>query len=254
MPPQMVDRLRASGTHLLLSLCVAAISTALVFWVWYPGPLAQASGVRDIFLILLTVDISLGPLITLCVFNRKKPELKRDLVTVGVIQIAALIYGLHTVYVARPVYVVFSQDRFDLVFANDMDDRKLADASLPEYRQLPLFGPRVAAAALPEDIRDRTKLMFDSLSGGDDLQHLPKYYRPYDQLKSAIVGHSQPLAKLKEFNPAAAARVDQLAAAYRAQHIDAAFVPLRGKARDVTVVIDRATGKVLEIADLRPWL
>jgi len=60
------------------------------------------------------VDVILGPLITLTVFNRSKPrsELVRDLTVVGLIQLAALGYGLWTVFVARPVHLVFEYDRF----------------------------------------------------------------------------------------------------------------------------------------------
>jgi len=49
-----------------------------------------------LFLIVVTVDVILGPLITLAVFNGVKPwtELRRDLAMVGVLQLAALGYGL----------------------------------------------------------------------------------------------------------------------------------------------------------------
>lgn len=254
MAPQMADRLRASGLHLLISLCVAALSAALVFLVLYPTPLAQACGVTEIFLLLLVVDISLGPLITLCVFNRAKPELKRDLLIVGLIQLAALCYGLHTVYIARPAYVVFAVDRFDLMYANDLDDAKLAPVTLSEFKQVPLLGPKTVAAILPADSAERSALTFSSATGGADLHQLPKYYRPLVQAKADIIAKSRPLAELNNFNRAETAKVTQLAEKYRARQIDAGFLPLKGKAQDVTVLINRADGTVLEMVDLRPWL
>jgi len=97
------DRLRASGIHMAISLAIAALSAALVFAVWYPYPYREISGGRELFFILVSVDVILGPLITLAVFNRAKPrsELRRDLGIVGVLQIAALAYGLWTVSIAR---------------------------------------------------------------------------------------------------------------------------------------------------------
>jgi len=206
----------------------------------------------DIFL-LLAVDISLGHLITLFVFNLSKPELKRDLAIVGLIQLAALVYGLHTVSVARPAFVVFSSDRFDLVFANDLDEKKLSAAKFPEYRSISLLGPKHAAAALPQDAQERTALMFDSVSGGDDLQHLPKYYRPYAELKGAIIERAQPLVRLKTFNRNRDAEIDALAARYAQQKQDVGFVPLRGKTQDLTVIVSRQTGAIVDIVDLHPW-
>ena len=39
---------------------------------------------------------------------------------IGVLQLAALVYGLHTVYIVRPVAMVFEVERFRLVTANDV--------------------------------------------------------------------------------------------------------------------------------------
>jgi len=252
MAPHIASRLRASSVHLLISSCVAALSAALVFLVWYPGALAQASGVTNIFLLLLAVDISLGPLITLFVYNTKKPELKRDLAIVGLIQLAALLYGLHTVAVARPAFIVFTSDRFDLVFANDLDEKKLSEAKYPEYRSVSLLGPKMAAAALPTDAKERTALLFDSVSGGDDLQHLPKFYRPYAELKESIVKRAQSLTKLKDFNKNRGTEIDALVAKYAKQEVG--FIPLKGKSLDLTVIVSLKTGEVVDIVDLQPWL
>jgi hypothetical protein len=254
MAPHLVNRLRASGVHLLISLCIAALSAALVFLVWYPTPLAAASGVTGIFLLLLVVDISLGPLITLFIFNLKKPELKRDLAIVGVIQLAALLYGLHAVYVARPAYVVFAADRFDLVFANDLDEKKLAAATLPQFRQVPMFGPQIIAAPLPTNPAERQALLFATVNGGEDLYQQPKFYRPYADARGTVQQRAQPLARLKDFNKDQLVRVDQLIAKYQAGKRDAGFLPLKGKAQDTAVIVDRASGDVLEMVSLRPWL
>ena len=254
MAPHMAERLRAAGIHLLISCGVASVSAALVFMVLYPAPLARACGVTDIFLLLLVVDISLGPLITLFVFNRAKPELKRDLAIVGIIQLAALLYGLHTMYIARPVYVVFGVDRFDLVFANDMDDKRLATATLPAFKQVPALRPQTIAAVLPSDPAERSALTLQSVSGGGDLHQSPKFYRPIAAAKDSIIAHAQALEGLKQFNPANPALVDELAATYKARKVEVGFLPLKGKAEDQTVLVDRSNGAVLEIVRLRPWL
>src|SRR3990167_10424323 len=110
------DRLKASGIHFLISLTIAALAGALVFGVWYPYPYREISGGRELFLILVTVDVILGPLITLAVFNRVKawPVLRRDLLVVAFLQLAALGYRLWTVSLARPVHIVFEVDRLSV--------------------------------------------------------------------------------------------------------------------------------------------
>jgi len=54
--------------------------------------------------------VCLGPLLTLAVFDPKKKELKRDLSIILLIQLSALFYGIYTVSVARPAYIVFAVD------------------------------------------------------------------------------------------------------------------------------------------------
>ena len=83
------DRFKASGIHLCISLTIALLAAALVGGVWYPYPYREISGSRELFLIVVAVDVILGPLITLTVFNRTKPwpELRSDLAIVALIQL-----------------------------------------------------------------------------------------------------------------------------------------------------------------------
>ena len=139
------DRFKAAGIHLVISLVIAALAAALVFYVWYPSPYGQLSGGRELFLILISVDVILGPLITLFIFNRAKPlrELRRDLAVVALIQLSALGYGMWTVFVARPVHLVFEVDRFRVVHAIDVP-AELLDPTPAGIDALPITGPTLS--------------------------------------------------------------------------------------------------------------
>lgn len=90
------ERINAASLHLVVSVGVSAMAAIVVFYVWYPAFYREISSGRELFLIVITVDIILGPLITMSVFNRAKPwpVLRRDLAVVGLIQLIALAYGL----------------------------------------------------------------------------------------------------------------------------------------------------------------
>ena len=96
------DKIRAFGLHALLSTFAATLGILVVFGLWYPPPLNTASGVTRIFLIVLAVDVVLGPLLTFVVFKRGKKTLKFDLAIIATLQIAALCYGMWTVAQGRP--------------------------------------------------------------------------------------------------------------------------------------------------------
>ena len=140
------DRLTASGVHFGASLLIAAFAGALVFGVWYPYPYREISGGRELFLLVVSVDVILGPLITLAVFNRAKPrrELTRDLAVVVLLQLGALAYGLWTVSMARPVHMVFEIDRFRVVHAVEVPP-ELLDKTPAGIEALPLLGPTLLA-------------------------------------------------------------------------------------------------------------
>ena len=53
----------------MLSFLVALLVVGLVFFIWYPSPLATAVGVTYIFLMLLVIDVILGPLLGLLVYK-----------------------------------------------------------------------------------------------------------------------------------------------------------------------------------------
>ena len=196
----LARRARAAGIHLLISALVAALAAALVFGLWYPGVYRLLSGGRDLFLLVIAVDVVLGPLLTFTVFNLKKgwPHLRRDLAIIGAIQLAALSYGLHTVYVARPVALVFEVDRFRAVTASDVHRPELPLA-LPQYQALPLTGPWLLSTRQPEPGDERNDALFMAVSGVDVGQR-PKFWRPYDDGRAAALARSRPFdALLKRY-------------------------------------------------------
>ena len=116
-------RLRASAIHLAISLSVATLAALVVFGWWYPYPYRELSGGRELFALVVVVDVVLGPLIMLVIFNvaKTRRHLMMDFTVIGLLQVAALAYGLWTVFVARPVHLVFEYHRMAVVSAADVD-------------------------------------------------------------------------------------------------------------------------------------
>lgn len=245
------NRYQAFAIHLGLSCLVALSVATVVFLVWYPGPFAQASGVTSIFLMMLVVDVAIGPIITLCVFNPKKKELRRDLTIVALLQTCALAYGVYTVFVPRPVYAVYNVDRFDLVFANDLTPDKLK-AAPAGFKTIPLWSPQVIGALPSKDRQVRQRIMFNAAAGGDDLPQMPEFYVPYERVKEIAAGRIQPIERLKESNPGQQDAIDALVRKYGAQD-QIGFLPVRGKVQDVAAIVEKGSAKVLEFVRFKPW-
>lgn len=247
-------RLTAFLAHLLISSCVALVSALLVFYVWYPSELAFASGITKIFLILMSVDVVLGPCLTFAIFNKKKKELKRDLLVIGLIQLSALGYGLFTVFVSRPVFLAYNSARFDVVYANDISDENLRNATNSEYKFLPKLGPRYVASPLPQNTEENMQIVVNALTGkGDDVQYLPKYYVDYGSQRDVVIKLVKPLNSLKSFNSDKLSNVDNLIQKYKQQNREVGYLPMIGKTAQIVVLIDAKTAEVLELSSLKPW-
>ena len=243
----MTPRIKAFLIHLGISLVVAVAAMALVFGLWYPSPLHAALGVTGIFLLLLAVDVVLGPCLTLVVFKPGKKTLVMDLTAIALLQLSALAYGVWTVAEGRPAWLVFAVDRFELVRVLDIDERKLEQADLA-YRQPSLLGPQWVAASNPADSDERNDLILESVFGGTDLAQRPNLYQPLSAQKDAIAQRVLALSKLSEFNTA------EHVNALLAQHPRAdAWLPLRANNQDMVVLMHKASAEVVAIVDLRPW-
>jgi hypothetical protein len=138
------------------------------------------------------VDIVAGPLLTCIVFKAGDPRTPRDLTVVGVLQAAFLCYALHTAWVSRPVFLVWSVDRAYLIYANEIEERHLADGRTPWTRTLPWAGPREVAIVLPKGHEARAAVFVDLIEKQTSLERLPMHYRPWAQARAAILKQSRP--------------------------------------------------------------
>ena len=232
--------LRPAGLHLAACLSVAVLASLPVFGLWYPFPYRELSGGRELFFIIIAVDIICGPLLTLVLFNAAKPrnELLRDLGLVVLIQLVALGYGLLTVWQARPLYLVQEIDRFKVVMANDLNDSALAN--LPLELQPRIFkGPQVVAIREPKDTQERDKVLFESVDGGRDYAERPEFYLPYEgaaALKSLL--RAKPLAVFLQKRPEQQSSAKALAIEKGADIAQWVYLPVVAR-QDWVAVLDK---------------
>jgi len=231
---------KVAALHFSGSLLVAALAAALVFGLWYPFPYRDLSGGRDLFLLVVAVDVACGPLLTLVLFNPAKPrvELWRDLGLVALIQLGALGYGLHTVWQARPLFLVQEIDRFKVIAAPDLLGASVV--ALPAaLRPRWMSGPMTVAIREPKDAEERQKVLFESVQGGRDYAERPEFYLPYEgaaALKS--LQRAKPLAVFLQKQPAQESAAKALAAEKGTDLAQWLYLPVVGR-QDWVAVLDK---------------
>ena len=187
---------RIAGIHFVLSLLVATLLAALVFWAWYPHPYRGLMGSFKLFWLIVGIDVVCGPLLTFILASPKKKrrEMALDLSLVAAIQLSAFVYGMYNVYQARPVAVVYEIDRLRALAKADIYAEELPQA--PEgYRELPLFGIWQLAARGKTD-NDDTLADINLAFKGYDIGQRPSWWIPYADAREAMQKRAKPLSEL----------------------------------------------------------
>ncbi|MEZ5605652.1 MAG: TfpX/TfpZ family type IV pilin accessory protein [Burkholderiaceae bacterium] len=241
---------RAFLIHLSISLLIALLAAALVFGVWYPRPFRVLSGGGELFLLVVVVDVVLGPLVTFVVFNPRKSRREKwlDFSVIGVLQLAALVYGLHTIHDARPVHAVFEYNRFRVVHANDVPPEWLARTPAG-ITALPLTGPTWLSLRplVGNEVADYTMRAM----GGVQVSAHPELWQPYEAGRPAILAAARPMAELEKTHPQDAALIRR-GIAQSGHSADALrYLPIQGRNGVVwTVLLDAKTALPLAFVPL----
>lgn len=186
---RLIPAFKAMTVHFGLSLLVAAIVAFLVFTLWFPYPYRELAGGRELFILVMAVDIVCGPLLTFVLFSPTKPkkELITDISLIAVIQILALCYGIWTVWQVRPLFVVQEADRFNIISAANIETKDLE--LLPANLRPKLLGGPIKVSLRNMTLEEREKLNTQIKSGGKDASELPFFYENYQGSKAYQNGH-----------------------------------------------------------------
>ncbi|MCU4640152.1 TfpX/TfpZ family type IV pilin accessory protein [Acinetobacter courvalinii] len=243
----MSKRLKFFFSHLSVSLIISLAVISLVFFIWYPSPLEKAVGVTHIFLMLIAIDMIIGPALGFFIYKEGKKTLKMDLTVIILVQLCALFYGVYTIQQGRPVWIAFNVDQFELVRKNEIYNKNLEQAE-KIFQSPSLFKPEFVAISVSKDAKQRQQDMFDEVLNGISLSQRPERYAELSQAKHKMQERAQNLSLLEQYNDQVL--VKKILKEYPQA---TAFLPLKANAVDMTVLINLKKGNVVKIVDLRPW-
>jgi hypothetical protein len=247
----LMTRWKASGIHLTISFIIACTVMLLIRFILYPGFYFYLSGGLKLLLLIVVVDVIVGPLLTLVVYKQGKKSLVFDLSVIAFLQIAALAYGAHTMWVARPVYNVFVADRFSVVTPATIEKEGLEKAK-PEYQKLSWTGPQLVAAERPTDPDEQYKMILSGFAGAD-IETYPQYYVSFDSKKAQVVEKSKPLSELRGKIPEASKLIDKFLNSQKGKEEDYRYLPMKGFSPDSMSMIVTKDGTPVTALAIDPW-
>jgi hypothetical protein len=246
---------KAGLIHLIGSLIIASLCAWLVFGVWYPYPYGVLASGRDLFLIVVAVDVFTGPLLTMVVFNpnKKRKHLWLDMGIVVLVQLSALTYGVFSVYQSRPVFLAFEGHLFRVVSVPDIDFSTINTA--PEHLQsMSILGPKLIG----------TKLISGSESGFTNsiqlaMQGVHPSFRPerwvdYNTQTSKVISEAKPIAQLREKHPDNLELIASRLKKIERDDLNVGYLPLVSfKNTDWVVLVSMDTAEPLAYLSLDGW-
>ncbi len=241
----MKFRFKAFGLHLLAS-CVA-LSTILgsLYLGWYRWPAWVLTDVTRVVVVMVGVDVVLGPTLTFIIARSSKSrrELTRDIAVIVVVQLCALVYGTASLWNGRPMYYAYSEGVLQLVQAYDIDDDEAAlgrqqnPALAPHWYSL----PRWVWAPLPPDLGTRKKIISSALMGGDDVISMPRYFKPWEQGMTDLRAKLKKVDDVAYFAPKQKTTLKQRMRAMGSNSDQPNAMPLIGRGHPMLAVFDPAT-------------
>lgn len=240
-------RIKYFLSHLLISLLIAGASLFLIFKIWYPAPLHIALGIGGLVVMMLAIDVILGPLLTLVLAKKGKKGLKMDLIVIGVVQLSALLYGLYSIDKGRPVAIAFDVNRFELVQKHMIvgDDKKAIIKQYADSQGVRIPVVAVRPAQNDEELQQRIK---NELELGIVSSANPELYETLDKNFERITQSVKPMAELANFNNKALA--DEVMVQYPQAD---GFVPLVASSKNITALVDTKNKVLVAVVETRPW-
>ena len=239
----MVERFKASGIHFALSASVIAVFLCLVFFIWYPAPFDQIYSTWDVIKIVAGVDVVMGPLLTLVVFNSQKKitELRRDLSIIVILQLVALGWGVNVTYSARPAFLVFSNGTFYSFSKSDVDVSKLNHKELEPA----LFeSPVMVYLKPPKDAQESRKILMEVVDRvAPELIYRTSRYRPASDHMQRVLRFSLDINEISK-NEKSVKLINQFVEEHSGELNDYAFYRLRGGKTYATMVLNKTTGDI----------
>lgn len=230
--------------HLLASIFIGLSALIVIYGLWYPAPLATATGANKLILMLIIIDIIIGPLLGFIVYKEAKKSLKFDLACIIALQLSAFIYGLWHIADGRPAWLVFNIDRFELVRNNEV----IHDGDVkPNYQSAAWTGPKFVAIQAADNILKKNDDLFFEVMSGIKLSQFNARYVELELLKQKVERSAKPIEQLQKYN-------HEQHISNILEHYTTAvyYLPLITSHKDLSVLLNQ-NYEVIKIVNLKPW-
>jgi len=237
-PSLLKSKLKAAGIHLIISGVIFLVLAYFIIFHWYPFPYFTADGGWQGIRIVALIDLVLGPLLTLIIFNpnKRKREIRFDLSMIALFQISALAWGIYTVQNERTAAIVHWDGEFYAMPAKRFHEQGI---SLSDLSQFSNEHPPLIHAYRPTDIETLHKVL--KLSTEENQAPFEQFhlYRSFNKYRDNIFTHSLNIDEITTANENMKAEMEQFLAKNGGNKEDYFYMPLNARYHNVVLIFSR---------------
>lgn len=250
-PEFLMTRARLFAQRFTATASLLVLAFVLVRYLWFPGGYFGISGVAKLFLILVAVNLVVGPGLSALLYKPGKWGLKFDLIVIACVEVSILGWAMHEILERRPAFVVFAVDRFEAVTISEVNLDPVKNSPLAAT---PGYGPRLIYARLPTDVDVMNRLIDETVfEGKKDIERRPKFWRPYAQGIATAKAAAIPISNLLSPNDRRAAYIQRWLAQQDRQADEYLYLPIQGRSADGIMILHADIGFPVAVLPVNPW-
>jgi hypothetical protein len=235
-------RKQAVTLHVLLSMLAVGSVASMVLVYWYPWDLLSLQGASNILLLIIFIDVILGPSLTLLVYKPGKRFLALDLTIIAAIQIAALSYGTYTLYQGKVSYLAFLQDQFYALKQIDLVGQIPFD--LANTQRIGSYGPHIVEVEPLTASSLDIATIIGSFINHQSVAYIAARYRKFPTDEQVL---SNTTLELSTLPSNAKVRIQKITEKLKTEPKALFYYPVQGKAMNGFVIFNPRNGKLVDI-------
>jgi hypothetical protein len=244
-----MNRFKAVGLHLVISLLFLGTALYFIVYHWYPAPYFTADGGWQGFRIVFLASIVLGPLLTLLVYKQNKAGLKFDLVAIGLLQAASFGWGIWQVYEQRTALVLFVDDAFHALSREQIIKAGLDPDRLTRFSQ---NRPPMAYLRLPAEQKQRREFIrAREFRQQTPVIRLGERYESFNEAnRKTVISRGINVALAAKNDKQTRKGLAEFLAAHGGTSEDYAFVPIHCRYKHSVLALTIPDGRMVGIPDI----
>ncbi len=237
-PSLIKSKLKAAGIHLGISGVIFCVLAYFIIFEWYPFPYFTADGGWQGIRIVALIDLVLGPLMTLIIFNHHKSrrEIRFDLGTIALVQASVLAWGVYTVHDERPGAVIHWDGEFYTMPSKSFNELGI---SLHELSRFSDERPPLIHAYRPTDVEALEEIL--RLSTEENLAPIEQFqlYRSFKESRDDVFITQLDIDGIVSHNAEMKKELDDFLAKSSSKKEDYIYMPLNARYHNVILIFSK---------------